>query len=108
MKPDKEGIYEWFEEDGTKRLVSVCNVAAKLGGVCLRVYWWGGYYRVNDEHDPDHPEHDVYNKAEWPDRWGNYVGTEDSIPDTQKYWMPTPEQRAAMENALQRHYDNQK
>ncbi len=41
MKPDKAGIWEWFEEDGTKRLVSVCDVGAPVGMKYLRVYWWG-------------------------------------------------------------------
>lgn len=84
MKPDKEGIWEWFDEDGNKRLVSVCNVAAKLGEVYLRVYWWGGYYSI---------EADERRAAEWPDRWGNYIGPEDCVPESQKYWMPTPEER---------------
>ena len=99
MKPNKEGIWEWFEEDGTKRLVSVCNVGVDT---ILRVAWWGGYYRVNDEPDPNHPEHDEHNKAEWPDRWGNYVGPEDSVPEDQKYWGPTPEQRTE----IMKQYEN--
>jgi len=97
MKPDKDGIWEWFEEDGTKRLVHVCDVAGKLmeefGQKYLRVCWWGGYYNVNDEHDPEAPEHDHLLEAEWPDKWGNYVGPIGSVAETDLYLMPTPEQR---------------
>ncbi len=93
MKPDKEGIWEWFEEDGTKRLVDVCNVASKSNDVYLRVYWWGGYYNVNDEHDPEAPQYDHHLKAEWPDRWGNYVGQQNDFKETDLYHMPTTEQR---------------
>jgi len=101
MKPDKEGIWEWFEEDGTKRLVSICNVGTP-DKPCLRVYWWGGYYNVHDLVDDLYGkvgdmwtvvEKNVFHAAEWPDRWGNYVGPEDSVPESQKYWMPTPEER---------------
>lgn len=101
MKPDKEGIWEWFDENGTKRLVDVCNVDKPIGQVCLRVYWWGGYYNVNDEHDTDNPEFDKYMVAEWADRWGNYVGPRGCVAEEQQlYWMPTPEQ---MEKILKRY-----
>ena len=102
MKPDKAGIWEWFEEDGTKRLVSVCDVGEPMGEQRLRVYWWGGYYDVNDRTEDIYGyvnrewavvEKDVHHPAEWPDRWGNYVGPEDSVPEDQKYWLPSPEQR---------------
>ncbi len=91
MKPDKPGIWEWFEEDGTKRLVSVVNTehnASLPPSFC--VFWWGGYYTINDERNPSAPEWDWATKAEWPDRWGNYVGPNDMEADL--YWMPTPEQ----------------
>ena len=80
MKPNKEGIWEWFDTDGAKRLVYVCNV----GGAkpYLRVYWWGGYYNIYA--DPI---------AEWADRWGNYVGPNGSVNDDDLYLGPTPEQR---------------
>jgi hypothetical protein len=80
MKPNKPGIWEWFEEDGTKRLVCVCC----LGKDWLRVYWWGGYYSVNPE--PETPG------LEWPDRWGSFIGENESVPDEQLYLGPTPEQ----------------
>ena len=92
MRPDKAGVWEWFDEDGTKRLVSVCDVGVPKHPH-LRVYWWGGYYNTHDELDPEHPEYDEHNKAEWADRWGKYIGPEDSVPDDQKYWLPTPEKR---------------
>ena len=97
MKPDRAGIWEWFEEDGTKRLVEVFDVASKLREVTghaephIRVYWWGGYYNVNDECVGTWEEE--FNKAEWPDRWGNRVGDNNSLPEDQLYLMPTPEQR---------------
>lgn len=94
MKPDREGIWEWFEEDGTKRLVAVFNIEPDASrSPYFRVYWWGGYYNVNDEHDPEAPEYDHLTKAEWPDRWGNYVGRDRDIPQDQLYLGPTPEQR---------------
>jgi len=93
MKPNREGIWEWFEDDGTKRLVHVCDVGKKVGMSYLRVYWWGGYYNVNDRHDPEHPEYDHHTKAEWPDQWGNYVGPIGSVAEDDLYQMPTPEQR---------------
>lgn len=93
MKPDKEGIWEWFEEDGTKRLVAVCNVSKPLKEIYLRVYWWGGYYNVNDEHDLEAPQYDPLMKAEWPDRWGNFVGEHGTVKDEDLYLMPTAEQR---------------
>ena len=103
MKPDKDGIWEWFEEDGTKRLVHVCNVAAKLGEVRLRVAWWGGYYDVHDRIEDTYKsgtggkwvvaEKDVHYEAEWPDRWGKYVGPSESVNRDDIYEIPTPEQR---------------
>ena len=93
MKPDKEGIWEWFEEDGTRRLVAVCNVASPLDEVYLRVYWWGGYYNVNDEPDPEASELDHLTKAEWPDRWGKYVAGYGELAQEELYLAPTPEQR---------------
>jgi hypothetical protein len=89
MKPDREEIWEWFDEDGTKRLVHVCNVGIDVP--YLRVYWWGGYYNVNDEHDPEAPEYDHHIKAEWPDRWGNYVGPVSSVNEEDLYLMPAAE-----------------
>ncbi len=80
MTPDKAGIWEWFEEDGTTRLVCVCVI----GKNWLKVYWWGGYYNVND---------DVDSRTEWPDRWGKYVGPLGSVEDKDLYLLPTPEQR---------------
>ena len=98
MKPDKAGIWEWFDEVGTKRLCFVCDTNEKLREAtghaepALEVYWWGGYYSIEDRHEPGHPEWDNQLKAEWPDRWGNYLGPAWSFPDEQLYLMPTPEQ----------------
>lgn len=103
MKPDKEGIWEWFEEDGTKRLVAVCNVSKPLKEVFLRVYWWGGYYNVNDEHDPEAPQYDHHMEAEWPDRWGKFVGEHGTVKDEELYLMPTAEQR----KEILKRYENQ-
>ena len=93
MKPDQSGIWEWFEEDGTKRLVDVVDVCKGFCPQYLRVFWWGGYYNVNDEHDAEHPEYDEATKAEWPDRWGKRVADNNALPQEQLYLMPTPEQR---------------
>ncbi len=94
MKPDKAGIWEWFKEDGTKVLVEVCNVGA-WGKPWLRVYWWGGYYNVNDETATSGDKGPFY-QSQWADRWGNYVGTNGSVPEDKLYSMPTPEEREKM------------
>lgn len=104
MTPDRPGIWEWFEEDGTKRLVEVFDVAAKLREATghaeqyLRVYWWGGYYNVEAMDDGvfDMEGNKIGNyhfEAEWPDRWGNRVGDNLSLPEEQLYLGPTEEQR---------------
>lgn len=104
MKPNKAGIWEWFEEDGTKRLVHVCNCEhSPQAPPYLRVYWWGGYYNVNDEHDVESPEYDHLTKAEWADRWGNYVGPIGSVEDKDLYLGPTPEQV----KEIRKRYENQ-
>lgn len=108
MKPNKPGIWEWFEEDGTKRLVSVLNI--EHNPECppyLRVYWWGGYYNVNDEHDPDAPEYDWAIKAEWPDRWGSYVAPLGCFGEEELYNGPTPEQAKRFEELDKRLKDIQ-
>ena len=92
MKPDQNGIYEWFEQDGTKRLVEVVDVCKGMFPPYLRVYWWGGYYNVNDEHDALNPQYDELTKAEWPDRWGNRVADNHGLPEDILYLMPTEEQ----------------
>lgn len=93
-KPCKSGIWEWFDKNGTKRLVSVYNVMEKCPNAepYWRVYWWGGYYNVNDEHDPESSQYDYLTKSEWPDRWGNFVGEIGSVKDEDLYLMPTPEE----------------
>ena len=95
MKPNKPGIWEWFDNDGTKRLVEVYDVSTSLRKIYsnepayLRVYWWGGYYNVNDETDDTGYEW----KAEWADRWGERIGDNGSLPEEQLYLGPTEEQR---------------
>jgi len=94
MKPDRAGIWEWFEKDGVRRLVEVVNCAVPNDPPHLRVYWWGGYYNVNDEHDAEHPEYDHLTKAEWVHgTWGNRIGDNLSLPEEQLYLVPTPEER---------------
>lgn len=100
MKPDREGIWEWSDERGKKHLVAVYNTSKPINDVHLRVNWWGSYYNVNDEHDPEAPENDQFTKAEWPDRWGNFVGEIGSIPDEQLYLMPTPEEMEIIKKEL--------
>jgi hypothetical protein len=90
MKPDKPGIWEWFDEDGTKRLVNVCDCTHGVSPIYLRVYFWGGYYNVNDEGADS--IFAPFDKAEWSDRWGRFVGEIGSIPEDQLYLGPTPEQ----------------
>jgi hypothetical protein len=98
MKPDKEGIFEWFDDHGNKRLVMVINIGDDLGEHWFRVFWWGGYYNVNDEAIGT-PEEDMA-KAEWPDRWGNFVGEIGSIPTDQLYLQPTVDEYRKMMEGL--------
>ena len=84
MKPDKEGIWEWFDEEGTKHLVDVVNVEHDFRyPKYLRVNWGGGYYNINDESIGEIDE--IHCKSEWPDRWGNYVGTRDEVEESLIY-----------------------
>lgn len=98
MKPDKEGIWEWFEEDGTRRLMSVFDVSKNIQAingiepVYLRVYWWGGYYDVNSND----------NDAMWPDRWGKWIGENGTLPEEQLYNMPTPKQMKKIQTRYQK------
>lgn len=74
MKPNKEGVYSWLDDDGVVQNVHVLNVNSNFIGEkqWLRVYYMGGYYNVHDEEigTPD----EEYCKSEWPDRWVGYVG----------------------------------
>jgi hypothetical protein len=94
MKPDREGIFEWFNEHGQKRLVVVFNVGKELGETWLRVFFWGGYYNVKDEAIGTSDEE--FSKVEWPDKWGNYVGELKSVPDEQLYLYPTVDEYRKM------------
>jgi hypothetical protein len=75
MKPNKEGIYKWIDNDGIEQEVHVLDVSKPYnieGKPWLRVYYQGGYYNVHDECVGT--EDEPYCKSEWPDRWGEYVG----------------------------------
>ena len=91
MKPNKPGIWEWYDDDETKRLVYVFNVFSRASDlVYLRVYFWGGYYNVFD--GTDDPGYEWATKTEWPPRWGNRVGDIGSLPQEQLYLMPDKEE----------------
>jgi hypothetical protein len=97
-KPDREGIWEWFDELGRMRLVDVVNVAPDVTSQKhLRVAFWGGYYDINDDvHDIVDEKGNVVIKdnktfAEWPDRWGRYVGTRDEVNGDNIYFIPNEE-----------------
>ncbi len=63
MKPNCPGIYEWYDDRGKKRLVEVVDTEIYPGfPPHLRVYWWGGYYNVND--DPQTKFGDPFGKSE--------------------------------------------
>ena len=95
-KPNKEGIWEWFDESGNRRLVDVVNVEHDPSRPpYLRVAWWGGYYNITPEsHDLIDSKGKVCGNytfpAEWADRWGTYVGPRESIPNDQLYTQPSP------------------
>lgn len=86
-KPDKPGVWEWFDSKGIKKLVEVVDVGHDKPH--LRVYFWGGYYNVNDEAVGTWEEN--YSKMEWPDRWGTRVADNNALPNDQLYLMPTKE-----------------
>jgi hypothetical protein len=91
MKPNIPGIWEWFDNKGIKKLVEVVNIRPdKNQPPYLRVYWWGGYYNVNDEEIGTIVE--KYCKSEWPDRWGNRIADNNALPNDQLYLMPTKEE----------------
>ena len=92
MKPTSPGIWEWYDEKGIKRLVEVVVVGAGHPFAYLRVYFWGGYYNVNDE--PEDPGYEWAGKAEWPDRWGNRVADNMGLPEEQLYLIPNAEELA--------------
>lgn len=96
MIPDKEGLWEWFDDGGTKRIVLVSDVSPTNDKI-LRVNWWGGYYSVMS--DPEWPT-ELVAESLWPDRWGNYIGNYLSIPPIQWYTMPTPEQMSKYKKIL--------
>ena len=83
MKPDKEGLWEWIDDDGKVQIVNVINVAKELNDVWLRVYYLGGYYNVYDNWIGT--EDEDFGISEWPDRWGRYVGILNSIHLEQTY-----------------------
>lgn len=92
MTPNCEGIWEWFEKDGTKRLVEVVNVYKNIGETCLRVYWNGSYYNVSDRYEDLYNmdgsifEKNVLVKAEWVSgTWGNRVANNGELPDDLMY-----------------------
>ena len=101
MKPDRPGIWEWFDDDGTKRLVEVFDVATPQCKPHLRVYWWGGYYNVNEETNPCDPGGNNCLMQEWADRWGNRVADNNTLPENELYLFPTPEQMKKISAAVE-------
>ena len=93
---EEEYIEGWVEARGHKQLVEVIDVSTDLRKfypnepVYLRVYFWGGYYNVND--DAVGTPEEEYCKAEWPDRWGEYVGPNRSLPEKALYGVPTEQE----------------
>jgi hypothetical protein len=76
MIPDKQGIWEWFELDGTRRLVYVWNVFEKHPNLqpYFRVYFNASYYDVR----PDGEDANAikrFNEAGWSSgTWGKWLG----------------------------------
>ena len=91
MKPDKPGIWEWFNLKGERKLVEVFNCNSKLDPyLILRVFWNGGYYNVHDESVGT--IYEQYEKAEWPDNWGKRIGDNHSLPVSDLYLHPSIEE----------------
>ena len=72
--PDREGVWEWYDETGRLLHVSVCDVGVKGVFVWLRVYYLGGYYNIEDSLMAA-PDDEHFDKCEWPERWGGFVCT---------------------------------
>lgn len=92
MKPDRPGIWEWFDDKGERHLMSVFDMGTPGLYQYLRVYWWGGYYDVTYEGVLPNGK-----QSEWPDRWGKRVCDLDGpmakklARDNKLYDGPTPE-----------------
>ena len=92
--PDTSGMWEWFDENGTKKEIDVCEIFPGS----FRVYSRGGYYNIADT---------KYGKAEWPDRWGNYVGrVYFEVPEEDVYSKPTPERMSQIRDLYKNPQDN--
>lgn len=74
MKPNKPGVWEWYDENKIKKLVNVVDVGFE-DEPYLRVYFDNGYYDVTPE----------YGDKEWPNRWGKYVAPPNSLPLNSTY-----------------------
>jgi hypothetical protein len=88
MMPNCEGIWEWFEEDGTKRLVEVVSPYKDIGENILQVYWNGSYYEIYDRVDNLYNlfEKNVLIKAEWVGgTWGNRIANNGEIHESLMY-----------------------
>ena len=91
MLPIIEGIYEWFESDGKRRLVSVCDVSPKKDNSYLRAYWAGGYYDIKDSVSDVYDmggvwQYSFLKRSEWTGgTWGNRVGDIGSINEDLLY-----------------------
>lgn len=74
MKPNKPGVWEWYDENNNRKLVNVVDVGYE-DEPYLRVYFDGNYYDITKE----------FNDIEWPDRWGKYIHQPNSIPISSTY-----------------------
>lgn len=90
--PDSPGIWEWFEEDGTKRLVNVVNTSCVVDKPIFEVTWNGSYYNIEEYFDNIYNldgsvfETNVLVKSEWTDgRWGNFVAKYGELPEDSIY-----------------------
>lgn len=75
MKPNKPGVWEWYDENKHKKLVNVVD-AGYEGEPYLRVYFNGSLYDVTKEFDEE----------EWPNRWGKFVAPPHTIPMKSTYY----------------------
>ena len=96
MLPNKSGIWEWIDADGTKRLVHVWNVYEKYpkNEPYFRVCWGGGYYDIVDSIETLYdcnlkPIGTREKKSEWTGgTWGNYVGQLEDFNADEIYSFP--------------------
>lgn len=81
MTPNEQGIWEWYDKKGVRRLLEVHNVETNFNyPQHLRVRFNNKYFNVRDQ-----PLNITDTQAEWPDNWGARIGDLGSVPNQDLY-----------------------